>query len=51
MSGITVLISEDKIPEASRRIKEFRRSLAHFLAIDQGEALYRLNIEFFPLKK
>ena len=51
ISGMTVLISKAKLPEASRRIKEFRRSLAHFLAAETGEELYRLNIQLFPLKK
>lgn len=51
ISGITVLISRAKLPEAVRRIKEFRRSLATFLESDEGEDLYRINVQLFPLKK
>lgn len=51
VSGITVLISKSKLPEASRRIKQFRRSLATFLESPEGEELYRINIQLFPLKK
>jgi transcriptional regulator with XRE-family HTH domain len=49
ISGITVLASREKLPEAARRIKEFRRSLAHFLSTDQGDELYRINVQLFPL--
>lgn len=49
-SGITVLASREKLPEATRRIKEFRRSLAHFLAAEDGDTLFRLNIQLFSLR-
>ena len=51
ISGITLLISKEKLQEASLRIKAFRRSLAKFLESDQGDDLFRLNIQLFPLKK
>ncbi|MGK5085412.1 TIGR02147 family protein [Bdellovibrionota bacterium FG-1] len=50
ISGITLLISRDKLAEAPKRIKEFRRSLAHFIESDEGEDLYRINVQLFALK-
>ncbi len=54
ISGITLLISSDKISEAKRRIKEFRRSLAQYLEAPAGSPkpeLYRIGVQLFPLKK
>lgn len=52
ISGVTFLASEEKIPEAVRRIQEFRRSLAHFLDSETDtSSLYRMNIQLFPLKR
>jgi transcriptional regulator with XRE-family HTH domain len=50
ISGTTILVSREKLPEARRRIKEFRRSLAHFLAAEVGDDLYRINVQLFSLK-
>jgi uncharacterized protein (TIGR02147 family) len=50
-SGVTLSTSKDKLPEASRRIREFRRSLARFLGEgDKKDAVYRINIQYFPLE-
>lgn len=49
-SGITMAISKKKLPEAQRRIREFRRSLSEFLNDGERDAVYRINIQLFPLK-
>lgn len=49
-SGITMAISKKKLPEAQRRIREFRRSLSEFLNDGELDAVYRINIQLFPLK-
>lgn len=49
-TGVTITIKKDKFHEAVERIKVFRRSLSAFLSEDDdGDSLYRLNIQFFPL--
>ncbi len=49
-SGITTVISKKKLPEAIRRIREFRRSLAEYLYEGEKDEVYRINIQLFPLK-
>lgn len=52
ISGVTIAIHEDKLPEAIRRIKDFRRTLSYYLHGD-GESplnqVYRLNIQLYSL--
>lgn len=53
-SGITMAVNIKKLPEAVRRIMEFRRNLAEFLCTSESTELhevYRLNIQLFSLKK
>ncbi|MNK06277.1 hypothetical protein D3C87_241710 [compost metagenome] len=52
-TGITTSIPIEKLAEAKRRIKEFRRSLGEWLGQDDMEKtdVYRINIQFFPLAK
>ncbi|OFZ29702.1 MAG: hypothetical protein A2622_10800 [Bdellovibrionales bacterium RIFCSPHIGHO2_01_FULL_40_29] len=48
-TGVTIATSKEKITEAIRRIKEFRRSLASFLHEPENpDAVYRLGIQLFP---
>ena len=52
MSGITMAISSERLPEARKLIQDFRRKLAAFL--EEGskrDAVYRLNVELFPLTR
>ena len=49
ITGITIAINARKIPEAKKRIAEFRRSLAKFLEKGKKTAVYRLNLQLFPL--
>jgi transcriptional regulator with XRE-family HTH domain len=49
-SGATIALDSRKIPEAIRRIKEFRRSLADYLSAEAPRtSVYRLNIQFFRI--
>lgn len=53
VSGTTVLISSSRLEEAKLRIRDFRRSLASFLAVRPGEreeALFRIQIALFSLE-
>lgn len=52
-TGSTMSIPIDKLDEARRRIKEFRRSLAAWLSEDSCRKtdVYRINIQLFPLGK
>lgn len=49
MSGITMAISSEKLPEARRMIQDFRRNLTAFLESSPKDSVYRLNVELFPL--
>lgn len=49
--GITFLASATRIEEAKTRIREFAEELADELAQESGDALYRLNVQLFPLGK
>jgi uncharacterized protein (TIGR02147 family) len=49
MSGITMAISSKKIPEARKLIQDFRRRLCAFLEDGDKDAVYRLNVQLFPL--
>lgn len=51
ISGSTVAIAMGKIPEAWRRIGEFRRSLSDYLADGPKDGVYRLNIQLFRLDR
>lgn len=52
-SGMTVAIPIEKLSEAKRRIKEFRRSFGSWLSEDSFPKtdVYRFNLQFFPLSK
>jgi DNA-binding MarR family transcriptional regulator len=49
MSGMTMAIASDKIPEAKKLIQDFRRKLCAFLEDGNKNAVYRLNVQLFPL--
>jgi uncharacterized protein (TIGR02147 family) len=49
ISGITMLINSKRLPLAKKRIQRFRRALSHYLAEGECDALYHLNVQFFPL--
>lgn len=39
--------SKDKLPEAKKMIRHFRRKLANFLETPKGDAVYQVNIQLF----
>lgn len=49
MSGITMAVSVERLPEARRMIQEFRRNLSTFLEDGPKDSVYRLNVQLFPL--
>ena len=55
ITGTTMAICKERLPEAKRMITEFRRSLCQFLeeetrtSNEQKNAVYRLNVQLFPL--
>ena len=51
MSGITMAISTRKLPEARKLIMDFRRKLCAFLEDGHKDAVYRLNVQLFPLSQ
>ena len=51
ITGITMAIDKEKLGEAKRMIKAFRRELSDFLETGTQSEVYRLNVQLFPLKK
>lgn len=51
ITGITMAIDPQKLPEAQKLIKEFRRSLSAYLESGNKQSVYRLNIQLFPLSR
>lgn len=51
ISGITMAISNKKLPQAFEMIRDFRRKLCSFLEDGVKDEVYRLNVQLFPLKK
>lgn len=49
LSGSTIAMCSQKLPEAWRRIREFRRALADYLADGPKDSVYRINIQLFRL--
>jgi hypothetical protein len=43
-----VTTSQEKMEEAKRRIRLFRKELAAFLEEGEGTEVYSLNIQLFP---
>jgi uncharacterized protein (TIGR02147 family) len=51
MSGITMSISKDRLPQAKKMIQTFRRKLSTYMEEGSRDAVYRLNIQLFPLSQ
>lgn len=49
ITSITMAIDPKKIPEAKKRIRDFRRTLCDFLESGERTEVYRLNIQVIPL--
>ncbi|HLD74619.1 MAG TPA: TIGR02147 family protein [Bdellovibrionota bacterium] len=50
-SAISMAIDENKIPQAKKMIKKFRRSLCKFLTQDKRTRIYNLSVQLYPLSK
>lgn len=51
ITSATIAIDIDRIPEAKKMIKEFRRSLCHFLESGKKHAVYNFNIQLHPISE
>lgn len=51
ISGITMSISKSRLKEAKKMIQDFRRKLCTLLEDGNRDAVYRLNVQLFPLTK
>jgi len=51
ITGITMAISKNKLPEAKRLIKEFRRSMCDFLESGDKDEVFFLFFQLFPLTR
>jgi uncharacterized protein (TIGR02147 family) len=49
VTGHTLVISRDKLPEAKRMIRKFRRKFMECIETPHGDDLYQLNIQLFSL--
>lgn len=50
-SGITMAVSKSRLAEAKVMIQDFRRRLSSFMEEGPRDAVYRLNIQLFPLSQ
>ncbi|MGZ3805352.1 MAG: TIGR02147 family protein [Pseudobdellovibrionaceae bacterium] len=51
VSGITMAVSKSRLAEAKVMIRDFRRRLSIFVEDGPRDAVYRLNIQLFPLSQ
>lgn len=51
ITGITLTVPTSKIPEAKMRLAEFIHQLANELTAEEGDEVYHLATQFFPLTK
>ncbi|HUP56547.1 MAG TPA: TIGR02147 family protein [Bdellovibrionota bacterium] len=51
ITGITMGVAIDKLPEAKKMIRTFRRNMARFLSKGDQTEVYRLNVQLFPLTR
>ncbi|WP_374079569.1 TIGR02147 family protein [Bdellovibrio bacteriovorus] len=51
ISGITMAISKARLTEAKVMIQDFRRRLSTYMEEGKRDAVYRLNIQLFPLSQ
>jgi uncharacterized protein (TIGR02147 family) len=49
MSGMTMAVSKARFPEAKKMIRDFRRKLTLLMEDGPRDAVYRLNVQLFPL--
>ena len=50
-SAITMVVDPERLPEAKKRLKEFRREFCSHMESGRKREVYRLCLQFFPLSK
>ncbi len=51
ITSMTMAIDESKLPEAKKKIKNFRRQLCQFLEDGNQTRIYNLGIQIYPISK
>ncbi len=51
ITSMTMAIDESKLPEAKKKIKDFRRQLCQYLEKGKQTRVYNLGIQLYPLSK
>ena len=51
ISGMTIAVHVDRLPDAKKRIQKFQRELAAFLNEGDCDEVFQLNVQFFPLTR
>lgn len=49
MSSVIFTVNTSKILKLKHFIRTFRKEIMHFAESDQGNEVYKLNVQFFPL--
>lgn len=49
ITSYITITTKDRIAEASKRLRDFRRELGQFLSADGGDTVYALNMQLFEL--
>ena len=51
-SAATIAIRSDQVPELKKAIREFQNRVLDLVApVRDGDAVYQLNIQFFPVTR
>jgi transcriptional regulator with XRE-family HTH domain len=51
VSGITMAVSKARLKEAKKMIQDFRRKLSTYMEDGTRDAVYRLNVQLYPLSR
>ena len=51
VSGMTMAVSRERLEEARKMIRDFRRRISSYMEGGKRNAVYRLNIQLFPLSQ
>lgn len=51
ISSMTLAINPEKLPEAKKKIKTFRREISEFLETGTQKRVYQLGIQLYPISK
>jgi transcriptional regulator with XRE-family HTH domain len=51
VTGMTMAITKARLPQAKKLIQEFRRKMSAYLEDGTRDAVYRLNVQLFPISQ